>query len=88
MVSEIYSPPRITRAARILTKLGITPGFALDITVEDSDGKPWDFTKQEKEDKATELVVDTELDLVVGSLECKEFSPSQHLHKAKSPTPE
>ena len=29
VVSEIYSPPRVARAARLLTKLGITPGFAL-----------------------------------------------------------
>ena len=32
IVSEIYSPPRVTHAARILKKLGISLAFALDIT--------------------------------------------------------
>ena len=39
-VAEVYSPPRVTRAARLLPKLGVTPGFAMDITVNDEDGKP------------------------------------------------
>ena len=52
MVSEIYSPPRVTRAARLLPHLGITPGFALDLTVNDEDGTPWDFDKVEKRNKA------------------------------------
>ena len=43
VVSEIYSPPRVTKAARVLTKLGITPGFALDLTVNDENGRPWDL---------------------------------------------
>ena len=31
-VSEIYSPPRVTRAARMLPHLGITPGFATSLS--------------------------------------------------------
>ena len=31
VVSEIYSPPRVTKAARkLLPELGLLPGFALD----------------------------------------------------------
>ena len=46
VVSEVYSPPRVTKAAKVLTRLGITPGFALDITVDDETGEPWDLSKQ------------------------------------------
>ena len=51
IVSEIYSPPRVTHAARLLKKLGISPGFALDITVMDDEGNPWNFSKQEQKEK-------------------------------------
>ena len=71
VVAEIYSPPRVTRAARILRKLGITPGFALDITVQDEDGQPWDFEQEAQRCKALALHVEMEPDLVVGSPACK-----------------
>lgn len=51
-VSEICSPPKVIHAARILKKLGISSGFALDITVKDEDGKPWDFSKEAQKEKA------------------------------------
>ena len=87
-VAEIYNPPRVTRAAQVLTKLGITPGFALDITVDDETGEPWDLSKPEKQDKAISLTIDTEPDLVVGSPPCIDFSPWQRLNKAVSREPE
>ena len=34
VVSEMYSPPRVTSAAGKLRHLGIVPGFALDLTTE------------------------------------------------------
>ena len=40
-VSEIYSPPRVTAMAM---KLGLIPGTAFDIQVNDENGHPWDFT--------------------------------------------
>ena len=40
-VSEVYSPPRVTSFAH---KLGLIPGFALDLLENDPfDGEPWDF---------------------------------------------
>ena len=52
VVSEIYSPPRVTKAARMLPHLGISAGFALDLTVNDEDGKPWDFDDAQQRNKA------------------------------------
>eukprot|EP00972_Heterocapsa_arctica_P073147 10803347-Heterocapsa_arctica.AAC.1 len=42
-VAEIYSPPRVTDMARARPSLGIQPGFALDLTVLDANGRAWDF---------------------------------------------
>ena len=42
LVSEIYSPLRVTESAKRLD-LGIAPGFALDLTTVDGNGKAWDF---------------------------------------------
>ena len=88
VVSEIYSPPRVTRAARMLPHLGITPGFALDLIVEDQDGKPWGFDDPQKRNKAVRKLLEEKPDLLVGSPECTDFSPWQRLNKAKSPNPE
>ena len=88
VVSEIYSPPRVTRVARILTKLGIMPGFAMDITTNDEDGQPWDFDLEEEKKKAEAKVLNTCSDLLVGSPMCKDFSPWQRLNEAKSEDPE
>ena len=84
----MYSPPRATKAARMLTKLGITPGFAMDITTNDEDGRPWDFDIQEQKDKAEGKVLSTCPDLLIGSPTCKDFSPWQRLNEAKSTEPE
>ena len=38
MVAEIYSPPRVTRAAKLLPSLGLAPGLALDVTTVNAMG--------------------------------------------------
>ena len=43
VVSEIDSPPRAIAAAKLFPLLKIIPGFALDLTVADSDGRLWDI---------------------------------------------
>ena len=88
VVAEIYSPPRVTRAARLLSKLGISPGFAMDITTNDENGEPWNFDEDRQKQKAERKVIETEPDLLVGSPMCKDFSPWQRLNKAKSSEPE
>ena len=40
IVSENYSPPRVTAAAKLLPELRSVPGFALDLTVENEQGLP------------------------------------------------
>ena len=39
-----------------MTKHGLTPGLAMDLTTNDpDDGKPWDFDVKDKRDKALRL---------------------------------
>ena len=76
-VSEIYSPPRITKMAR---KMGLAAGWALDLTeVDPDDNEPWDFSKKEKRDKAMcKLKQDEPLMLIVSPM-CGPFSQLQSL---------
>ena len=49
LVSEIYSPPRITKEISRGKWKHMAPGFALDLTVNDPfDGMPWDFSSSGK----------------------------------------
>ena len=53
IVSEMYSPPRVTAELRRMNHKHLLPGFALDLTVVDpDDGLPWDLSKPEKRKKA------------------------------------
>ena len=40
-VSEVYSPPRVTE---VVEATGLKPGWALDLTVNQDSGEPWDLS--------------------------------------------
>ena len=49
----------------------IRPGFALDLTVIDpDDGRPWDFNKRAKRDKALKMLRTEKPLLLVAGTEC------------------
>ena len=53
IVSEIYSPPRMTALMRQLKSRHYMPGYAFDLTMIDpEDGKPWDFSLAHKRERA------------------------------------
>ena len=86
MVSEIYSPPRVTAELRRRPRRHLLPGFALDLTVLDpDDGQPWDFCSREKREKARAMRRKTKPFLLIGSSECTAFCTWQHLNEAKYP---
>lgn len=74
--------------ARIPSRMGISPGFAFDITTCDEEGNPWDFDKEVQKSKAAKLLSDTGPDLLVGSPMCKDFGFWQRLNKARPQEPE
>ena len=81
--SEIYSGPRVTRAAKLLPNLGVLPGFALDLSTTDKDGKAWDFDDDERRIAARKLIRTERPMLIIGSPMCTEFCLLLNLSKGK-----
>ena len=80
VVSEIYSPPRVTAATKSLPELKLIPGFALDLTTADSDGKLWDFDEKVMRDRALKRIREEKPMLLVGSPMCTAFSTWQRIN--------
>ncbi len=89
IVSEIYSPPRITKEIRQGKWRHLIPGFAFDFTVNDpEDGKPWDFGLASKRERARKLLREQKPYMLIGSPACKAFSTWMALNAAKSKDPQ
>ena len=80
VISEIYFPSRVTAATKFLPELKIIPGFALDLTPADTDGKLWDFDSKIMRDRAMQKVKDERPMLLVGSPMCTAFSTWQRIN--------
>ena len=84
MVSEIYSPPRVTKAISTMPGCDLIPGFALDLTcVDPDDGMPWDFDVTAKRDKAMRKVRTEKPAMVIGSPMCTAWCSWQALRNTK-----
>ena len=81
LIAEIYSPPRVTEAAKLLPGLGCIPGFALDLTTVDENGAPWDFDKPEQRKKAWDLLKEKSPMLLIGTPMCTAFSAWQRINE-------
>ena len=76
-VSEVYSPPRVTAMAE---RMGLDPGWSLDLTVADEDGLAWDFSTQAKRAKALKKQVRQDKPfMLITSPMCGPFSALQSL---------
>ena len=81
LVSEIYSPPRVTAMLTRMTNHGLTPGLALDLTtIDPDDGMPWDFDVVAKRDKALRLLREQRPLFVIGSPMCTRWCSWQHIN--------
>ncbi len=87
MVSEIYSPPRVTAMLRTTSSLPsqrLVPGFALDLTCTDpDDGLPWDFDDAAKREKARQLIRDVRPMVLIGSPMCTAWCTWQRLNNPR-----
>ena len=79
-MSEIYSPPRVTAASKLLPELRVIPGFALALTVADTDGKLWDFDEKVMRDRARAKLKEEKPMLLIGSPMCTAFSTWQRIN--------
>ena len=81
MVSEIYSPPRVTEMVEAMPELKLIPGMAWDITgVDPDDGKPWDFNDKSKREKVLKMIRRDKPMLLIGSPMCTAWSTWQRLN--------
>lgn len=85
-IAEIYSPPRISEMAN---KMNLQGGWALDLTtIDEHDGKPWDFTIEEKKMRCKKKVEADKPFMVIASPMCGPFSSLQNMNYAKMPAAE
>ena len=59
------------------------PGLALDVTVDDDTGQPYDFSVKAQRDKAEALLDAQQPVLLIGSPMCTAFSVIQAINKAR-----
>ena len=86
LVTEVFSPPRMTKLIRDSLMRHVMPGYALDLTtVDPADGLPLDFSLRTERMRARKLLREQRPYLVIGSLQCKEFCTFQTLSQAKRP---
>ena len=83
VVSEIYSPPQVSAVAKLSLSYGIIPGFALDLTTNDSDGRCWDLDEEEMRRGAWAKIEEEQPMLLIGSPMCTAFSAWQHINNSK-----
>ncbi len=85
IVSEIYSPPRVTEMIAKGRHRHVLPGVALDITVNDPlDGRPWDFNIESKRRRARQIIREQKPYCLIGSPMCTAFCTWQALNEARS----
>ena len=70
-VSEVYSPPRVIEVAEAT---GLKPGWALDLTVNKDDGKPWDLSLPANKVEALKRQEEEAQELLIASPMCAAFS--------------
>ena len=66
VVSEICSPPGVTKMLNQLPSHELLPSFAMDLATTDEDGKAWDFDKKQMRDRARALIEEQYPYLLIG----------------------
>ena len=84
LVSEIHSPPRVTKVLSSMSNRTLEPGLALDLTCQDPlDGEAWDFDKPEKRARARQLLRDQRPLFLIGSPMCRAWSTWQNISQQR-----
>ena len=83
IVAELYSGPRVTKALKMLPELKMIPGFALDLTTCDADGRNWDFDDPEMRRRALKKIELEKPMFIIGSPMCTAYSTWQRLLRAR-----
>ena len=73
----------MSAAANLLPSLRCLPGFALDLSTLDENGKPWDFDIAENRERAKRLVLEQKPGLLIGTQLCTAFSAWQRINNQR-----
>ena len=74
VLSEIYSPPRVAAAIKLMPEPRLILCFSLDLITVDSDGCLWDFDSKMRRDRDLKRIMEERPMLHVGSPMCTAFS--------------
>ena len=77
IVSEVFSRPRVTKAAKMMPSYGIVPGLAMDLTTG------WDFDLREHREEARRTFDEQRPMFLIGSPACTAFSTWQKLNEQR-----
>jgi len=84
IVSEIFSPPRVTGYLSRFPHKNLAPGVALDLTtIDPTDGRPWDFDSAVKRQRARALFEEQQPTFLIGSPVCTAWSTWQALNAVR-----
>ena len=83
IVGEIYSPPRVSAVAKLCPSFGILPGFALDLTTHDDDGRHWKFDEDGMRERAWAKLKKEQPTLLIRSPMFTAFSAWQYINNTK-----
>ena len=83
IVSEVFSPPRVTKVLKMMPSLRMLPGYALDLTTCGEEGNAWDFDKFEMRQKARKLIAEQKPYVLIGSPQCTPYSSLQAMNASK-----
>ena len=84
MVSEVFSPPRVTAMLSRFPNGKLAPGVAFDITCNDPlDGQPWNFDMPSKRERARKILREQRPLFLIGSPDCTAFSSWQNLSRLR-----
>ena len=79
-VAEVYSPPRI---AEMAGRMGLRPGWSLDLTTCDEQGRQWDFNCPAMRNVAVRKLLQDKPRLLVGSPMCSAFSTMNNINYSR-----
>ena len=83
VVAEIYSAPRVTKTIKMMPSSAVIPGFALDLTTHDEDGRACNFDEEEMRIRARKKVNEEKQMFLIGSPFCTPYSPLQALSASR-----
>ena len=83
VLTELYSPPRVSAMAKMCPSYGILLGFASDLTTTDSDCRNLDFDDATMTERPWAKIKAEEPLLILGSTMCTAFSAWQNINNPK-----